>query len=506
MNVFLSYLSIIMIKVHEACGVYGIYDFTHRSIYSQVYWGLVAQNHRGHQSHGLLTYQEGFHTHKALGIVPRINTESIQKQRFELPGHVGIGNVRYGTSGSLEESSLVKDIQPSLAEIRNTKVAISFNGNIVNISALRSEVSKSFSLNATSDAEILSKKLCLELETRNDLSEAVKQILIAVEGAYSVTGITGEGELFAFRDPLGIKPLCIGFSTNKEIIAISSESVGLDINSLNHFEETVKLGELLRITDEGIRREQLTQQKRRALCSFEFAYFSRPDSILNGSTKYVYEIRHKFGKNLGKQCVQKNAIRNIDVIIPIPETATDASYGFQEETKLKLDFALRKHRYVFDRAFISLPWERAKILEKKINVLGNSIYRKNIALLDDSIVRGDTTKSIIQRIRIAGAKKILLYVTFPKIVSPCFYGIDMATFSELIGVDKENEEIAEIIGADSVTYQTIDDFVSAIGLNKDKLCLACLTGAYPTPLAQKLADEKKASYQKGSDERKRIYE
>lgn len=424
-----------------------------------------------------------------------------------LPGYVGIGNVRYMTSGSMDIASLYRDMQPTITELVNKKIAISYNGNVVNVTQLREEISKSLSLEATSDTELLCKKLCLEFEKRGNMLQAVERFMKDVEGAYSIVGITGEGELFAFRDPLGIKPICIGFSEDKETVAIASESVGLDINGLNHFFDIIKPGELLRINDNNdIRRDQLIQLNRKAFCSFEFAYFSRPDSILDGTERYVYEIRQCFGKNLGKTCIQNGNINNLEIVIPVPETANDAGYGFHEESGLRLEQALRRHRYVTDRAFITVKGERNGIIERKINVLANKVFGKRIALIDDSIVRGDTTKSILHKMRAAGAKGIHIYVTFPKIISPCFYGVDMATFSELIGVKNTPTEIAAIIGADSVTYQKLEDFINAIGLEEKDLCLACLTGKYPTSLAQKIADEKKAEYEKGLEESKRIYE
>ena len=495
-----------MTDLKEACGVFGVYDFKGDFVFPYIYWGLVSQNHRGHQSHGLLTYDGDFHAHKALGLLPRMRSRKMKKWMARLPGRLGIGNVRYTTSGNMDRASLYKDIQPMVVEAGKIKIAISYNGNIVNVAQLREEVEKSLRIEGTSDTELLCKKLCLELEKSGDLSKAVKKCIEDVEGAYSTIGITGDGELFAFRDSLGIKPLCMGFSEDKEIVAVSSESVGLDINGLDYFEDTVKPGELVRITADGIRREQLIEQGREALCSFEFAYFARPDSMLNGTERYVYEIRRDFGRNLGKICAQSSGVDKLEVVIPVPETANDAGYGFHEETGLPLDLALRRHRYVTDRAFITMPRERSNILGKKINVLGSRVSGKRIALIDDSIVRGDTTKSVIQKMRASGAKEIHIYITFPKIISPCFYGIDMATFSELIGAKREPSEIAAIIGADSVTYQRLEDFVKTIGLGENALCLACLTGKYPTPMAQKIADEKRVEFEKGTIESKRIYE
>ncbi|MDQ1280966.1 MAG: amidophosphoribosyltransferase [Thermoproteota archaeon] len=495
-----------MADLKEACGVFGVYDFKGESIFPYVYWGLVSQNHRGHQSHGLITYNGDFHAHKALGLVPRMRSRKMRKWMTNLPGSIGIGNVRYTTSGNMDRASLYKDIQPTVVEIGTNRIAISYNGNIVNAVQLHEEINKSIKIEGTSDTELLCKKLYLELEKSKDLSKAVKKCIEDVEGAYSTIGITGDGELFAFRDSLGIKPLCIGFSEDKEIVAISSESVGLDINGLDCFKDEVKPGELIRITSNSIRREQLVEQERKALCSFEFAYFSRPDSMLNGTKKYVYEIRKDFGRNLGKTCEQSGGIGNLEVVIPVPETANDAGYGFHEETGLPLDLALRRHRYVTDRAFITMPRERSNILGKKINILGDRVSGKRIALIDDSIVRGDTTKNVIQKMKASGAKEIHIYITFPKIISPCFYGVDMATFGELIGTKREPSEIAEMIGAESLTYQNLEDFIRTIGLGEKALCLACITGKYPTPIAQKIADEKRTEFEKGTVEKKRIYE
>ncbi|UCH38050.1 MAG: hypothetical protein JSV76_02500, partial [Candidatus Bathyarchaeota archaeon] len=278
------------------------------------------------------------------------------------------------------------------------------------------------------------------------------------------------------------------------------------INDLHYCLSSVAPGELIRIVDDHIQRVMLVENRRKALCSFEFAYFARPDSILNGTHLYVYEIRRNFGKHLGRSCQENQTMNGPEVVIPIPESANDAAYGFHEVTGLPLEQALRRHRYVTDRAFITTHKERGGILNKKINVLLNAISGKKIALLDDSIVRGDTAKNVIRKMRAAGAKTISLYLTFPKIISPCFYGIDMATFSELIGATRSSAEIASIIGADKVIYPALDEFIKAIGLHKSALCLACVTGDYPTSLAQQLADEQRMQFEQGTREAGRIYE
>lgn len=490
----------------EACGVYGVYDFSGNSVFPYVYWGLLSQNHRGQQSYGFLSFDGDFHIHKMLGLVPRMKLRKLRKRMVLLPGNVGIGNVRYSTSGNTDHESLMRDIQPILCNHSNIRVAISYNGNVVNANDLRNIVTDRFSKVVTSaDTELIGEKLCIELMNGSNLTEAVKTCIDEVEGAYSVVGVTGKGELFAFRDRCGIKPLCIGYSSDREVCAVSSETVGLDINGFNHQVETVGAGELVVISKNGVNREQLLTTKKKALCSFEFAYFARPDSILNGASRYVYEIRTGFGKNLGKAAQNQDFAGKIDIVIPVPETAEDAAYGFHAESGIPLERAIRRHRYVTDRAFIALTRERFSILDKKMNVLGSKVKDKNVALIDDSIVRGDTTKNVINKMRLEGANKVHVYITFPKIISPCCYGIDMATFEELIGSKYTEEEIARLIGADSVTYQPVEDLISAIGLPREDLCLGCITGKYPTPLAQSLVNAAQQRFIKG-EENGRVYE
>jgi amidophosphoribosyltransferase len=496
-----------MSRPREACGIYGVYDFSGGSVFPYIYWGLLSQNHRGQQSYGFTSFDGDFHTYKMLGLVPRMKLRKLKKRMALLPGNIGIGNVRYSTSGRIDHESLMRDTQPVLCEHQDTKVALSYNGNVVNAKDLRCLVTDKFGkTEMTADTELIGERLCMELMKGGDLAEAVKTCMEEIEGAYSVVGITDKGEFFAFRDRCGIKPLCLGYSLDSEVCAISSETVGLDINGLNHRVATVEPGELVIVTKGGARREQLVAPGRRALCSFEFAYFARPDSILNDSSRYVYEVRTAFGRNLGQIAQRQGVAKRVDMVIPVPETAEDAAYGFHVESGVPLERAMRRHRYVTDRAFIALTRERSYILEKKMNVLGAKVKEKKVALVDDSIVRGDTTKSVVKKMRDEGAHEVHVYITFPKIISPCCYGIDMATFNELVGSKRSPEEIAKLIGADSVTYQPIEDMVSAIGLPRDDLCMGCITGKYPTPLAQSLVDAARLSFERGEGGEGRIYE
>jgi amidophosphoribosyltransferase len=489
-------------EVKEECGVFGVQDFGQGNVFPYIYWALRAQNHRGHQSHGVITYNGNFHVYKGLDLVPKIKKRDLQTWLDRLPGSVGVGHVRYTTSGGSDEDSLIKGTQPTFLEAEGKKVAISFNGNVVNNAPLKCEIQSRFpNFGYECDVELITRKLLMSLMDGKDLSSSVKTCMYDVEGAFSVTGVTQNGELFAFRDPHGIKPLCYGCDPNKKIWAVSSETVGLDINGFQYACD-VEPGELVVATKDGFTREEIVPCSRKALCAFEFAYFARPDSKLGN--KFVYEVREEFGKNLAREYAE--FAKDADFIISMPETGDDVAYGLHEATGLRWERSIRRHRYVTERAFISLPDERYATIDRKINVLGNKISGKKVIVTDDSIVRGDTTKIVIEKLRRMGAKKVYLFATFPRIIGPCFYGIDMSTYSELIGAKHNPEEIAKIIGADAVNYQSIEGLVKSINLNEDDLCLACLTGRYPTPLAQKIADDQKARFERGCEGKGRIYE
>ncbi len=485
-----------------ACGVFGAINFDGNPIFPYVYWGLRAQNHRGHQSHGFLTYNNGkFYVHRSLDLVPKLKASAIQEWFGRLPGHVGIGNVRYTTSGRADEKSLLKDTQPVVASRNGLKVAVSFNGNIVNALQLEKEILKENpSFSCECDANIICHKFLMELTKGKDLASAAKACMQEIEGAFSVAGITKDGQFFAFKDPHGIRPLCAGHSEKERIYAFSSETVGLDINGFCRDLE-IEPGEFVIASERGFERERLVKE-RKAFCAFEFAYFARPDSIFDN--KYVYEIREEFGRNLVRE--NPEIVKDADIVISLPETADDAALGVHEESGLRWERATRRHRYVTERAFILLNKERYTTIDKKINILASKVKGKRVIVTDDSIVRGDTTKVSIEKMRKMGAKKVYMFVTFPRIIGPCFYGIDMATYSQLIGSRHAPEEIAKIIGADAVCYQSLEGFVKATGFRRDELCMGCLTGEYLTPLAQKIADVMKKRFLEGYEETGRLYE
>ncbi|MEM3458457.1 MAG: amidophosphoribosyltransferase [Candidatus Bathyarchaeia archaeon] len=464
---------------------------------------MRAQNHRGHQSHGFLTYHDGkFHVHRSLDLIPKIKTSAIQEWFGRLPGNVGIANVRYTTSGKTDEKSLIKGTQPVTATKNGHKLAVSFNGNVVNTFQIKKEITKEFpGFSYECDAGLICHKLLIELMKGKSLTSAVEACMQEIEGAFSVSGITKDGKFFAFKDPHGIRPLCAGYNMEKTIFAFSSETVGLDINGFQRDHE-IEPGELITVTKNGFQKEKLVSCSHKAFCAFEFAYFARPDSRFDD--KYVYEVREEFGRNLVRE--NPDIVKNADVIISLPETGDDAALGAHEESGLRWERASRRHRYVTERAFILLNKERYATIDKKINILPTKFEGKRVIITEDSVVRGDTTKVAIEKLRRMGAKKVYLFVTFPRIIGPCFYGIDMATYGQLIGSKHTPEEIAEIIGADAVCYQSIENFVKATGFTRDQLCMACITGKYPTPLAQKIADEMKKRFLEGYEEKGRLYE
>ena len=485
------------------CGVFGAITYENKPVFPYVYWGLRAQNHRGHQSHGLLTFNDGnFFVHKSLDLVPKIKSSSIPEWFRRLPGSAGIGNVRYTTSGKCDEASLIQGTQPITASWGGLKLALSFNGNIVNTLQLKRDIDQNFPAFVYGcDSDLLCHKLLLELRRGEDLTSAVAEVMHSFDGAFSVTGLTGNGELFAFKDPHGIKPLSAGHSLDGEAFAFSSETVSLDINGfIRDFE--LEPGELVRVTKNGFERRQIIENPRKAFCAFEYAYFARPDSRFDG--KYVYEIREDFGRNLVKEYPVE--AKDADIILSVPETGDDPAMGVHIESGLRWERASRRHRYVTERAFILLDNERFSTIDRKVNILGTKVSGKRVIVTEDSIVRGDTTKIVIDKLRKAGATKVHMFVTFPRIISPCFYGIDMSTYGQLIGSRHSPEEIARIIGADCVCYQSIDGLVRATGEERDHLCLACVTGEYPTPLAQRIADQNKDKFFSGSEEKGRIYE
>lgn len=461
-------------KPKEACGVFGAYSPGGR-VFELIYYGLIALQHRGQESAGIATLEaEGeLKVEKAMGLVGEIfNPEASVKFK----GEIGIGHVRYSTVGT---SSIV-DAQPFQLD----GIAVCHNGNLVNYLELRRLLaSKGVKLISTCDAEVLGYLLRGDKEQPDagQVVEALSMVSELAEGSYSALCLTGKGEIVAFRDPHGFRPLCYG--KTPEAYLCASESVALDACGGNMLSK-VEPGEALIISRRGVERVRFAPCRRRAHCMFEYVYFSRPDSMVEDRS--VYEVRLRLGENLGKTYGCK-----ADIVVPVPDTARPAAEGISRVTGVPVAEGLIKNRYIH-RTFI-MPGQRRRenAVKMKLNPLKAVLKGKSVCLVDDSIVRGTTIRNIISIVREAGAREVHVKITCPPIISPCFYGIDIATHQELIAAGRSVEEIRRLIGADSLDYQTIEGLVDAVGIGKENLCLACLTGNYPTPKAQRLADKMK---------------
>lgn len=484
----------------ENCGVAGAVSFRGDNVLLYLYWALVTLNHRGHQSYGILTFSQDFRVFKDLGLIADLDFQKLSFWNEELPGSLGIAHVRYATSGDFSKIQLLADAQPCIVEDASLKIALAYNGNIANALVLRKNLRDvGVRFYGTSDAEVLAHVLMKAVRMEGDFVDAVRVVMREVDGAYSVVGVTGDGRLFAFRDPHGIRPLTYGFDGERKLLLVASESVALQVNNVP-FERFLRPGELMLVDGDGFHFHSINCCGE-CLCAFEYAYFARPDSILSDG-RYVFEVRRELGRMLARRYSEISS--RIDAIVPVPQTAVDAAYGFHEETGKPIEPIIFRHRYVRQRAFIMSAEERAFILSKKYNILLDRVYGRRIALIDDSIVRGDTLRHVVSILKEAGAREVHVFSTFPKIISPCFYGIDMATFDELIGFGRSEDEIAGLLNADSVNYQMVDDFCSAVG--HDNLCLACVNGRYPTSYAQFLADRARSEVLSGCKLRGRIVE
>ncbi|MEM4137549.1 MAG: amidophosphoribosyltransferase [Candidatus Anstonellaceae archaeon] len=480
-------LSIIDLKfLKEECGVVGAYSFKKKDVSNLIYNSLIALQHRGQDSAGIATFDG-----KKINIVKNIGLvgEAIKNSDLlELSGYCGIGHVRYPTIGA----GGVQDAQPFLANSKIGKIALAHNGNIANYGLCRDILeNKNVNFCSSCDAELILNNLIVQLNSTKDIFSAILNLFKELDGAYSVCAIVSDGSLIVFRDPNAIRPLCWG--SDGQTIMFSSESVALDINSIP-LKGDIRGGEVIVIKNNKIQRKILTNKTPKH-CVFEYIYFSRPDSIQE--SKLIYTVRY----NLGKKLAQREKIK-ADIVIPVPDTSRPAAQGYSEELKLPVVEGLIKNRYI-GRTFIMPKNKRVNAVKLKLNPIKQIIKNKEVVLIDDSIVRGTTARQIVSLVREAGAKKVHFRVACPPIIGPCFYGVDLPNFDDLIAHKKTIEQIRKEIGADSLIYLDIEDLISSLGIPKEKLCLGCLTAVYPTPYAQKLA---KIIKEKNPKEDLRIWE
>jgi len=461
------------------CGIIGIYG--KNNVVNALYSGLMSLQHRGQDSAGIITYNTTFHLKKGIGLVSKVFNE---KNLLRLAGNVGIGQVRYPTIGP----GGVEDAQPFMINAP-FGIAMAHNGNVTNYSELRDELSKKCyrQLTSYSDLEVILNIFAdeMSMQALHDLSfdilvKTVAGVFKRVEGSYSVVGMIANFGLFAFRDPYGIKPLCIGKRDGNYIFA--SESVALDHLGYELIRDVMP-GELVYIDNSRKFFSKVIESKSLCPCIFEWIYFARPDSVIDKIG--VYDARLRLGEKLGKECI-KVGIKP-DVIVPIPDSGRGAGLAISKVMGVEQKEGLIKNYYI-GRTFI-MPKQSARknSVRQKLNPVRSVIKGKKVLLVDDSIVRGTTAKEIVMLVRKAGAKKVYYAVTCPPLRFPCVYGIDMMTRGEFIARDYSINEIKKIIGADALIYQNLDDMIEGVRGNcpQQTFCTACFTGDYPTGIKEK---------------------
>jgi len=449
--------------LREACGIFGI--FTHdEDIARLTYFALFALQHRGQESAGIATTDgRKIQVHAEMGLVSQVFTEDILSK---LTGDIAIGHNRYSTRGSNRSCN----VQPIVVGHASDMLAIAHNGNITNAEALYKELSdKGYVFNTSTDTEVIANLILSSPE--KDWISRIRYAMRRLQGAYSMVIMT-KTALYGIRDPFGVRPLCLG-TINGGSYVLASESCALDHIGASFVRE-LKAGEIVAITDKGIKSYQEDSEKQ-ATCIFEYIYFSRPDSSING--RLLYSARQAMGAGLAEEHPV-----DADIVVGVPDSATAAGYGYAMQSGIPPVEALTKNRYV-GRTFIE-PDQRIRDLgvQLKFNPLRPMLEGKRVVLVDDSIVRGTTTPKVIKLLRKAGAKEIHMRVCAPPICYPCFFGVDMATRWELIAAQKTIPQIRDFIGADSLGYLSIEGLIKAVGLPRKDFCLACFTGEYPVPV------------------------
>jgi amidophosphoribosyltransferase len=417
--------------------------------------------HRGQESAGIAAADGGtIRSHKDMGLIGAIFDE---ESLAALSGHIAVGHTRYSTTGS----SIVVNAQPLLESTEIGDFALAHNGNLTNTDELRASLSPSTTLQATSDSEVLAKTI---VEATGSMMERIKHVLTIARGAYSIVLVTKD-ELYAFRDPWGVRPLCIG-SFPDGGYAVASESCALPTIGAQYLRE-IEPGEVVRITPSGLESIVVVNERAHpALCMFEYIYFARPDSMLSGRSIYI--ARYAMGRALAKEHPVE-----ADVVMAIPDSAVPGGIGYATESGLPYIEGLIKNRYI-GRTFISPDQGmRARGVQLKFNPVVENLRGQRVVVVDDSIVRGTTTPRIVKLLREAGAKEVHLRITSPPIKHPCYLGVDMATYDELIAANYTVDEIRDAAGADSLGYLSLEGLIASTGRKREEMCLGCLMGEYP---------------------------
>ncbi len=443
------------------CGIVGAVS-EDGDVVPSIFYGLRVLQHRGQESAGIAVVNGGIECQKAMGLANEVFSPDELSKMASL---VGIGHVRYSTEGA----SALENAQPIVASSRAGDIALAHNGEIVNAAELRRELQRrGWAFITSTDSEVIVRLLANEIIRTRDLNQALKDFASQLVGAYSLVLLVGE-RLFAIRDPLGIRPLCYGQRDGIHIVA--SESVVFDTLGAK-FVRDLKPGEILELSSGGVESTRLPHPNNTAHCMFEWVYFSRPDSIIEG--RLVYDVRVQIGRELAKEHPVE-----ADMVVPVPDSGRAHAFGFSQAIGLPLVEGIIKNRYIERTFILPDPRERDLGVHLKLNAVRSLLDGKRVILMDDSIVRGTTMKKIVGLVRNAGAKEVHVRIGCPPIQAPCYLGIDMKTRDQFVATGRSVEEIREYMQADSLGYISIPGLVKAIDLPASDLCLGCLTSEYP---------------------------
>ena len=457
---------------HEECAVFGVWN--HEDAARLSYLGLYAMQHRGQESAGIASLLGNQHlVHKGLGLVADVFKEP--ELKF-LEGRAAIGHVRYSTTGE----NRLANAQPMTANLLNGPVAIAHNGNLVNAKILRRKLQEQGSIfQGTNDTECVL-HLISHIPTDNFIT-AVKSVLPQLQGAFSFTFLSDKA-LVAARDKMGFRPLVLGKKKNdkgEDSWVVASETCAFDLIEAQYVRE-IEPGELFWVDESGVHSEKIQSSDHLAKCVFEHVYFSRPDSIVFGQS--VYESRKAFGRWLAKESAVE-----ADVVIPVPDSGVPAAIGYSVESGIPFEFGIIRNHYI-GRTFIQ-PHQSVRDFGVKIKLNPQTavLANKRVIVVDDSLVRGTTSQKIIRLIRQAGAKEVHMRIASPPTTGPCYYGVDTPQKSQLIAANQSLESIRDFIGADSLSYLSLEGLYAAVGgkfqkNQKKSFCAACFDGEYPTPL------------------------
>lgn len=453
-------------KLREECGVVAIFD--HPDAARQAYLALYALQHRGQESAGIATADyENLWNIKGMGLVAEIFTDDVLDK---LPGPLAIGHTRYSTTGD----SALLNAQPIRVDSTKGLIAIAHNGNLVHLGNLRAQLEREGAIfQTTSDSEIIVQLIAHSQEAT--LIDAIADSLRQVEGAFSIVMMTRD-RIFAARDARGFRPLSMGRIVNAdgtESVVFASETCAFDLLRAT-YEREVNPGELVMVSRDGVTSRQFASGIPQTSCVFEHVYFSRPDSKVFG--RWVQESREEMGRQLARESAVE-----ADLVVPVPDSGVTAAIGYAAESGIPFRFGLIRNHYV-GRTFIE-PEQRVRDfgVKLKLNPVRNLLEGKRVILIDDSIIRGTTSRKIVRMVRGAGAKEVHLRISCPPTISPCFYGVDTPSKRELIAANQSVKEICEFIEADSLAYLSLDGLLQACdGAEGNRYCTACYTGVYPT--------------------------